>query len=198
MGRGKSVAMKIWLTLIVLAGAALGIFLFRIQEPSTFYFDEPQYVLSARALLNSAPNVNPEAPPMGKLLVALGIKTFGDNPLGWRFMSALFGALTLLGIFAWTHILLGDYALALTAALLTFLDNFLFAMSRIAMMDIFLVAFSVLGVLAFTAALKLPAPSAALRRSVLLIAGIMFGFACACKWNGVDTLGIVIALAALL
>lgn len=189
--------MKIWLTSIVLACAALALFLFRIQEPATFYFDEPQYVLSARGLLSSGPNPNPEAPPMGKLLVAVGVKMFGDNPLGWRIMSAVFGTLTLLGIFLWTHILLDDYALALTAALLTLLNNFLFAMSRIAMMDIFLVAFSILGMLAFTAALKLPG-SAAMRRSVLLMAGIMFGFACACKWNGVDTLGIVVAVAALL
>lgn len=190
--------MRIWLTSLALAAVALAILLFRISQPPTFLYDEPQYVSAARALLASSPNPNPEAPPLGKVLIALGISIFGDNALGWRFMGALFGALTVAAIFLWTHILVEDYALALSAALLTLLNNFLFAMSRVAMVDIFLVGFSLFGLLAFTAALKLPASSTRARRMVLLTGGAMFGFACACKWNGVDTLAVVAGLSLLL
>ena len=31
-------------------------------------------------------------PPVGKWLIALGIKLFGDNEFGWRFMGALLGS----------------------------------------------------------------------------------------------------------
>jgi dolichyl-phosphate-mannose-protein mannosyltransferase len=189
---------KVRLTGLLLGCASLAFFLFGITDPTTFLYDEPQYVLSAKALLSEAPNPNPEAPPLGKLILAVGMKTFGYNPLGWRSMSALFGALTLVGVFLLAQVLLGDYALALTAALLTLLNNFLFVMSRLAMMDIFLVAFLMWGLLGYTAVLKLDNLSTRKRRGALAFSGTMFGFACACKWNGVDTLGIAFAVGALL
>jgi dolichyl-phosphate-mannose-protein mannosyltransferase len=192
------VGRKIQLTAILLGFASTAFFLWRISDPPSFLYDEPQYVLSAKALLSAAPNPNPEAPPLGKLTVAAGVKAFGDNPLGWRSMSALFGALTLVGVFLLAYVLLRDYSLALTAALLTLLNNFLFVMSRVAMMDIFLVAFLVWGLLGYTAVLTLDDLSAGKRRAMLAFSGAMFGFACACKWNGVDTLGIAFVVGAYL
>jgi dolichyl-phosphate-mannose-protein mannosyltransferase len=193
-GDTLDVGRKIRLTAILLGCASLAFFLWRISDPPLFLYDEPQYVLSAKALLAEAPNPNPEAPPLGKLIVAVGMKAFGDNPLGWRSMSALFGALTLVGVFLLAQILLRDYSLALTAALLTLLNNFVFVMSRVAMMDIFLVTFLIWGLLAYTAVLTLDNFSNTKRRAVLALSGAAFGFACACKWNGVDTLGVAFAL----
>jgi predicted membrane-bound dolichyl-phosphate-mannose-protein mannosyltransferase len=96
------------------------------------------------------------------------MKVLGDNPQGWRSACAVCGAITLVGVFLWSQLLLRDYALALTAALLTLLDNFLFVMSRIAMMDIFLVTFVILGILAFTATAY--ADYSRNRRRILLLA----------------------------
>ena len=163
-----------------------------IGNPPNFLLDESQYVGSANALLAHSPNPNPEAPPLGKLIVAAGIKLFGDNPLGWRIMSVVFGALTVAGLFLWVKLLVEDYSIALIAAILALLDNFMFVLARAALMDIFLVGFVIFGLLAFTAALKLDNMSDAGRRAFLLMGGVFFGFACACKWNGVDTLGIVV------
>jgi len=163
-----------------------------IGNPPNFLLDESQYVGSANALLAHSPNPNPEAPPLGKLIVAAGIKLFGDNPLGWRIMSVVFGALTVAGLFLWVKLLVEDYSIALIAAILALLDNFMFVLARAALMDIFLVGFVIFGLLAFTAALKLDYMSDAGRRAFLLMGGVFFGFACACKWNGVDTLGIVV------
>jgi len=163
-----------------------------IGNPPNFLLDESQYVGSANALLAHSPNPNPEAPPLGKLIVAAGIKLFGDNPLGWRIMSVVFGALTVAGLFLWVKLLVEDYSIALIAAILTLLDNFMFVLARAALMDIFLVGFVIFGLLAFTAALKLDNISDAGRRAFFLMGGVFFGFACACKWNGVDTLGIVV------
>jgi dolichyl-phosphate-mannose-protein mannosyltransferase len=65
-------------------------------------------------------------------------------------------------------------------------------------MDVFLVMFIMWGLVAFTAALELKGLGAMARRFVFGFAGTMFGLACACKWNGVDTLGIVVLASALL
>jgi dolichyl-phosphate-mannose--protein O-mannosyl transferase len=189
---------RTWITTGVLAIASLTFFLAGVNNPRQTYYDESQYVSSAQAFLTSAPNPNPEAPPLGKLLIATAMRAFGNNSFSWRATGALFGALTLVGTFLWAYVLLQDYALALTAAMLTLLNNFLFVMSRIAMMDVFLVAFLIWGLLGFTAVLALDDLGTIKRRALLIFSGAMFGFACACKWNGVDTLAIVLVLSGFL
>jgi dolichyl-phosphate-mannose--protein O-mannosyl transferase len=171
---------------------SLILFLWKLDTPKALYYDESQYVSAANAFLAGAPNPNPEAPPLGKLLIAVGIRVFGDNGWGWRAIGAVFGSLSLIGVFLWAELLLHDYALALTAVLLTLLNNFLYVMSRVAMMDIFLVGFLVWGLVGFTAALDLENLSVAKRRFLLGLSGTAFGLACACKWNGVDTLGVAL------
>jgi 4-amino-4-deoxy-L-arabinose transferase-like glycosyltransferase len=156
---------RIWLTALALGVASLSIFLWGITKPHYAFYDESQYIDSAHALLAQAPNPNPEAPPLGKLLIAGGITIFGDNPFGWRALGAVFGVLTLVGVYLWSYLLVRDYTLALTAALLTLFNNFLYVMSRVAMMDIFLVAFLIFGLLAFTMVLEVDGLSAA-RRSI--------------------------------
>jgi dolichyl-phosphate-mannose-protein mannosyltransferase len=167
-------------------------FAWRISIPPNYSFDELQYINSSRALLAHEPNPNPEAPPLGKLFIAGGIKLFGDNPWGWRAFSAVFGALALAGFFLWLNLLTESYPVALTAALLSLLNNFLYVFSRTAMMDIYLVAFMIWGLLACTAALMQKGISLGWRRVLFLLGGLSFGFSCAAKWNGVDALGIVI------
>jgi dolichyl-phosphate-mannose-protein mannosyltransferase len=195
--RGKT--MKTTLTALVLSLLSLLFFLWHVEDPPQESFDEIQYTSSARALLSLTPNPNPEAPPMGKLMIAVGIMAVGDNPPGWRVMSAVFGSITLAGVFLWVRLLFDDYAIAMSAAVVTLLNNFLYVFSRTAMMDIFLVGFLIWGLLGFTAAVKLDNLSIRRRRVFMMFAGTMFGLSCACKWNGVDTLGIVIgACAALL
>lgn len=98
------------------------------------------------------------------------------------------GALTLVAIFLWICLLQHDYTLALRAAALTLLNNFLFVMSCVAMLDVFYFAFVMRGVLAFTAALLLE--TSVVRRRVLPVAsGFMLGLGTARKWNAAVTLG---------
>jgi dolichyl-phosphate-mannose--protein O-mannosyl transferase len=96
------------------------------------------------------------------------------------------------------ELLLEDYGLALTGAVLALFNNFLYVFSRTAMMDIFIVAFSLWGVLAFLATLKIDNLKAGSRGALLLFSGVMFGCAMACKWNGIDELGFVLVLGAIL
>jgi dolichyl-phosphate-mannose-protein mannosyltransferase len=167
------------------------LFLAGIGNPTRNYYDEPSYIASARAFLTDGPNPNPEAPPLGKLLIAVGIKLVGDNPLGWRTASAVCGSLTLVAVFYWTYLLSGSYPVACFSAALTLFNNFLFVMSRVAMMDAFLVFFLLWGLVAYTAALELDITTAK-RRLLLYSSGILLGLGAACKWNAVDTLAVLL------
>jgi len=63
-------------------------------------------------------------------------------------------------------------------------------MSRIAMMDAFLMFFLLWGLVAFTAALT--SEMGKIRRRVLFVlAGTLLGMGGACKWNAIDTLAVV-------
>jgi dolichyl-phosphate-mannose-protein mannosyltransferase len=170
-------------------------FLYRagIANPPQVFYDEAYYVPAARAMLTNQPNPDPQAPPLGKLLIAAGIDTLGDNALGWRMPSAICGALTISAVFAWTYVLLDDLGLALIAAALAFFSNFTFVMSRVAMMDASLVAFLMWSLVAYTAAHR-PEMSAARRRMLMCCAGTLVGLAGACKWNAVDTLAVMLCV----
>ncbi len=186
--------MKTALTAVLLGLLSLGFLLRDLGNPPDYLLDEFQYVSSANALLSHSPNPNPEAPPLRKLMIAVGIKLYGDTPVGWRLMSAIFGSFTLVGLFLWVHLLVGEFSIALITALLTLLNNFVFVLSRAALMDSFLVGFMVGGLLAFTSALKLDNLGAKSRRLLFLCSGAMFGFSCASKWNGVDALCVVVVV----
>ena len=66
------------------------------------YFDETWYVPTARQWLANGEMLHPEHPPLAKMLIAEGMRLFGDNPFGWRAMSLVFGALTVTAVWLWT------------------------------------------------------------------------------------------------
>ncbi len=153
-----------------------------ITGPGHVYFDETWYVPTARQWLADGQLLHPEHPPLAKMLIAAGIKLFGDNPLGWRVMPLLFGALTVTAVWLWAMALTANVALALYAAAITLVDGVIFVQSRIAMLDIFLICFCVLALAAFTAGENARARGAAIRWH--LLAGYCLGLAAACKWSG--------------
>jgi dolichyl-phosphate-mannose-protein mannosyltransferase len=178
---------------LLLGAVALAMFLKGVGNPPSMFYDESYYVLAAKAYLVDGPNSNPEAPPLGKLLIAYAIKAAGDNSVGWRVAGSVCGALTLTAVFLWTYLLVRDFQIACIATALTLFNNFLFVMSRVAMMDVFLVFFLLWGLVAYTAALELDL-SANSRRILLCSAGVLLGLAAACKWNAVDTLAVLLVV----
>ena len=190
--------MKTTLPAVALGLASFLFFLWNIGTPKDYGIDEFIFVPAANALLAHAPDPDPEGPPLGKLIIAVGIKVLGNNSVGWRVASAAFGSLTLVGVFFWVCLLADSYSAALTAALLTLLNNFVYIFSRTALLEIFFIALLIWGLMGFTAALKLRDASRTARRGWLLFSGIMFGFAGACKWNALDTWGIAVGACAVL
>ena len=107
----------------------------------------------------------------------------GDNAVGWRVGSAIAGSLTLAAIMLLTYALLHSVEYMVIAGLLTIFDNFLFVMSRIAMLDAFLMLFLFWGYLFFLAGMATEYDRRT-RSICLVLSGTFFGLATACKWNG--------------
>ena len=174
---------------------SLAVFLAGIGTPDHPYFDETHYVPAARQLLQThlgVPTLNLERPPLAKELMALSIWLFGDNPFGWRFMSALFGALAMTGIYLCGRALFRDQRAALWATAIAALNQMLFVQARIAMLDIFALAFVLWGLAAFMASFRQDVRT----RALPYAAGLCFGLATACKWSGVFAWGMCIAIVA--
>ena len=95
------------------------------------------------------PMLNPMHPPLAKQMIALSIRTFRRNPLGWRYPGVLFGALAIVAMYLCGLALFAAQGPAIAAALLAFFNQMLFVQSRIAMLDIFALAFGLLAIAAF-------------------------------------------------
>lgn len=139
---------------LLIAVVAQALFTIGIERPSTLLFDEVHYVTAARVLLDFSHITNPEHPLLGKSLIALGIHLFGDNPLGWRAFSTLFGTATIVGVYAFTLLLTRATRPALFAAIFVLLGQMVFVQARIGMLDVFMGAFLVWGGVVFLAAMQ--------------------------------------------
>ena len=80
-------------------------------------------------------------PPLGKWMIAAGIKVFGFDSFGWRIAAAVAGVATILMITRIAHRLFGSLLLACAAGLLMAFDGMHFVLSRSALLDIFLMLF---------------------------------------------------------
>ena len=91
--------MKTRISVGAIALFALFLRLLNLGTPKGFIFDEVYYVDGARDFLKYGVEVTGAAPefvvhpPVGKWIIAIGIKIFGDNEFGWRFMGALLGSI---------------------------------------------------------------------------------------------------------
>lgn len=184
---------KIISTCLVLYVVSQIFFLINIQFPKGQNFDEAHFVPSAKQFLELRENRNWEHPPFGKELIAVGIGIFGDRPIGWRFMSTIFGSLTLVGMYLWGLAMFRKQNIALWVAALTMFNQLLYVQARIGMLDTFMTGFMVWGLAAFTAAWDVNLSPARVSR-YLTFAGLMFGLAIACKWAAVVPWVMVIGL----
>jgi len=169
-------------------------FLTGIETPDKFVFDEFHYVPAARQMLLPVipdPMLNPMHPPLAKQIIALSIRGLGDNPLGWRYASALFGALAIVAVYLCGLALFAAQAPAIAAALIAFLNQMLFVEARTAMLDIFALTFGLFGTAAFLCGFRKVQPFRA-----FALAGLAFGLAAACKWSGLFPLAVCVVIVA--
>lgn len=132
---------------LLIALASFILRLFDISAIKSLIFDEIYYVDGARDYLKYGVEVdglNPEFvvhPPVGKWMIASGIKLFGDNALGWRFATALVGTLMILAIALIAHRLFYSPLLTALASGLAAIDGLALVHSRTALLDNFLAFF---------------------------------------------------------
>jgi dolichyl-phosphate-mannose--protein O-mannosyl transferase len=165
---------------------ALSIRLWRLSLPTGYIFDEVYYAKNANSLLSSAVELDAQGqaefvvhPPFGKWLIAIGIRFFGNEEFGWRFASAIFGTLSILLIYLIVKKLFNSEFLSITAALLMAFDGLNLVMSRVALLDIFLMFFILLSIYF-------------LITNNLWLSGSAIGFAISIKWSAAFLIPLVI------
>lgn len=162
----------------------------RPQRPSSYtgmYFDEIYHARTAYEHLHGMEPYENSHPPLGKLLIMLGIRIFGMNPFGWRFMGALFGVLLLPLLYLVGRLLLGSREYALLGLVLLSLDFMRYTQSRIATIDTFAVFFILAAYYFMLRWLHRDVSVTPMKAQLLPLAfsGLCFGLACSVKWVGV-------------
>ncbi|WP_309617536.1 phospholipid carrier-dependent glycosyltransferase, partial [Salinibacterium sp.] len=196
--------------------------LFGLGHPASLVFDETFYVKDAWTLVNlgyegswpaeadarfsagetdiftAAPGFVVH-PPLGKWLIGLGMGWLGpDNPASWRVATVLAGIVAVVLLMVVAHMLFRSMLLATIAGLLFAIDGNAIVMSRVALLDNFVMLFALLGF----AAILLDRGWTQKRldlwltrkegswgpaiwwRPWLVAAGVAFGAATAIKWSG--------------
>ncbi|MDJ0339177.1 phospholipid carrier-dependent glycosyltransferase [Cryobacterium sp. PH31-O1] len=206
---------------VVLLAAVLR--LWNLGAPHALVFDETFYVKDAWSLFNNGyestwpadANVLFEAgqtnifttdpsfvvhPPLGKWLIALGMNLLGPGtPWGWRLATVVVGVLAVVLIMLVARKLFQSRLLALIAGFLLAIDGHAIVMSRVALLDNFVMFFALLGVGAVLMdrewhSMRLAGRLAGLVdpgwgptlwwRPWLIAAGLAFGLTSSVKWSG--------------
>lgn len=144
-------------------------------------------------------------PPLGKWMIALGMAAFGaDSAFWWRASTALAGTVAVFVLALVARRLWPSTIVAVIAAFLFAVDGNAIVMSRVALLDNWIMLFALLGfwfvlldredarrrleerLAAARAAGRDPHYGPALwARPWVVAAGVAFGAACAVKWSGV-------------
>ncbi len=165
-----------WLVLILAFSASVRFV--NLSRPKELVFDEIYYVDGAKDFLKYGVEIENDTsefiahPPIGKWVIASGIKLFGDNPFGWRFSTALLGTVSILFVYLISKHLFNSEKWALLSAALVSLDGLHLVMSRTSLLDMTLMFFILVGLYA-------------LLKENFWLAGFLFGLALATKWSAI-------------
>ncbi len=151
------------------------------------YFDEIYHARTAYEHLHGTAPYETSHPPLGKVIMSLGIAIFGMVPFGWRVMGALAGILMLPAMYLLGKQLTKKSSFAFAAALMLALDCQHFTQTRIATIDsypVLFILFSWLFMLRFMQRdiVRLPVKNLL---PDLALSGLFMGLGIASKWIGV-------------
>lgn len=141
------------------------------------YFDEVYHARTAYEHIEGVYPYEVSHPPLGKLLIALGIELFGLTPFGWRFTGTLIGVLMLPILYALIKKMFGGIAVPFCGTAIFAFDFMHFTQTRIATIDSYAVFFILLMYLF----MYLYVNGGRLR--YLALCGVAFGLGIACKWT---------------
>lgn len=163
--------------LIIIVLVVIGLHITSAIHVDTLLFDERYYVTDARLILAGNGTDFPEHPPLAKLLIVESMRIFGDNPLGWRLFSIIFGTTSIVLLyFICRKLKMPQKAVLFTTLLFSF-ENLNFVQSGIAMFDVYCLTFMLLATLMFF-------------HEKLLLAGLFTSLSILCKLPGAAVLGV--------
>lgn len=165
----------------------------RLAKPSVLVFDEVFYVPDASDLLRwGIEQGRPKHPPLGKWMIAAGIRVFGYTPFGWRIAAVLAGC-AIAGLVASAGLkLTRRWELGALAGMLVGLDGIMFVMSRTGMLDIFVGLFVVIAAWCACSA-WMAQPDHGKVRQYGLGAAVAIGFGGGVKWSALYCLPVLVA-----
>lgn len=153
------------------------------------YFDEIYHVRTAMEHIRGIEPYEYTHPPLGKIIIGLGIRALGLNPFGWRFMGVLFGILMLPPFYVLLKNLFGSTAISACGTLLFAFDFMHFVQTRIATIDTYGVFFIILMYLFMYRYITFPRDDPFADRKgetrELFLSGLFFGLGAASKWTAI-------------
>ena len=151
------------------------------------YFDEIYHARTAYENIRGVYPYEVSHPPLGKLIISLGIRLWGMTPFGCRFMGTLFGVLMLPVFYILVKKIFGSGFIAAAGTTLFAFDFMHFVQTRIATIDTYGVFFTLLMYLFMYLYVSddPDAPDARRGRRVrnLFLCGLSFGLGAASKWT---------------
>lgn len=151
------------------------------------YFDEIYHARTAYEFLHGLTTYETTHPPLGKILMSMGIAIFGMNPFGWRFMGTLLGVLMLPVIYLLARNISRDRMAAGFACILFAFDFMHFAQTRLATIDVFVTFFILLMYYFMYRYSRLSFYDTPLVKTFIPLGacGIAMGLGIASKWTGI-------------
>ncbi|MCD8128861.1 MAG: phospholipid carrier-dependent glycosyltransferase [Oscillospiraceae bacterium] len=147
------------------------------------YFDE---IYHARTAYEHIENIYPYEithPPLGKLILSIGIRLFGMVPFGWRFMGTLLGVLMLPALYVFLKKMFGGTAVPFCCTAIFAFDFMHYVQTRIATIDTYAVFFTILMYLFFWLYLRADRTRYRSWLPPLALSGLCFGLGAASKWT---------------
>jgi len=152
----------------------------------SMYFDEIYHGRTAYEFLNGLTAYENTHPPLGKILISLGIAVFGMNPFGWRIVGTLFGIAMLPFLYLFGKKITNSTAGGAFACFLFAFDFMHFTQTRIATIDVFVTFFVILMYYFMFQYCHMSFYDTPLGKTLLPLgaSGIAMGLGIACKWTG--------------
>ncbi|NLD47328.1 MAG: phospholipid carrier-dependent glycosyltransferase [Clostridiaceae bacterium] len=151
------------------------------------YFDEIYHPRTAFENINRMEPHETSHPPLGKLIIALGVAIFGMSPFGWRIMGTLFGAAMIPLMYMFGRKVFYGRIYGFIGAFLMMFDFMHFAQTRIGTIDSYPTFFVILSYYFTYDSFINKSYKVGLKKSLipLLLAGIFWGLGSASKWTAV-------------
>lgn len=158
-------------------------------EPSwknSMYFDEIYHARTAYEHLNGLQTYETSHPPLGKVLMSLGIAIFGMCPFGWRFMGTMCGVMMLPAIYMMARLITEKRKYAVAACFIFACDLMHFTQTRIATIDSYVVLFILWSIYFMWYWMKQDFFAVGTFKTLvpLFFSGLFMGLSVASKWTG--------------